>query len=126
MVSKKKLEKIYNQAKGDNKYYSLEDFTNDAKSYLKDIKKHNVICSMQVSRSGMTRRFNTQHYNMLLNICYNQKFTWDEVKVGGCGMDMHWHLLFTTCEVILNMFDSGKNREKWLDYNRLCSSQPIL
>jgi hypothetical protein len=128
-MNKKKLQKIYDEAKGEHTYYDFADFCNDAKSYLKDIKKRSVTMSMTVSRSGMTRHFNSLSYNMLLNICYNQKFSWNSVKVGGCGMDMHWNLLFQTCEALLNMYDSHANektREKWLDYNTLCSRQPLL
>jgi hypothetical protein len=120
MYNKKKLMEVYQEAKGDNSYYSFDKFIKDAKSYLKDIKAEKVIASMKVSRSGMTRRFNTQHYNMLLNICYNQKFSWDEVKVGGCGMDMWWYLLFTTCE---RLTDTQKDS---FNYNSASSYQTIL
>lgn len=121
MKSTKKLQEVYNKAKGDNKYYSFEDFMLDAKSYLKDIRKDNVICSITVSRSGMTRHFNTLHYNMLLNICYNNRFSWDSVRVSGCGMDMHWHLLYRTCEDLA----TRKGIEKYR-YNSRASSQPIV
>ena len=125
MISKKKLQKLYNEAKeteyGKKQYYTFESFCNDAKSYLRDIRKYNVVCSMEVSRSGMTRHFNTQHYNGLLNICYNGKLSYDPVKVGGYGMDMHWHLLFRTCEDL----STQKEMDKY-SYNSKCSSQPIL
>jgi len=55
-----------------------------------------------------------------LNICYNQKFSWDEVKVGGCGMDMWWYLLFTTCE---RLTDTQKDS---FNYNSASSYQTIL
>jgi len=121
MKSDKKLLVIYEQAKGDNSYYNFEDFKRNAKSYLKDVKSRKTYCSMKVSRSGMTRHFNFDKYNMLLNICYNQKFSWDSVKVGGCGMDMHWHLKFRTCEML---FTNGECEKYSL--NSSCSSGKIL
>ena len=82
MKSDKKLLEVYNEAKGDNEYYQFERFKSDVKDFLKDIKNYKVICSMTVSRSGMTRHFNFDSYNMLLNICYNQKNNWGNVRVG--------------------------------------------
>jgi len=122
MKSTKKLQAVYDQVKGDSKYYSFKDFQVDAKQFIKDIKKGDVVCSMKVSRSGMTRHFNWGNkYNMLINVCYNQKFNWDSVKVTGCGMDMHWHTLFGTCEDLV----TNGEMEKW-GLNMKCSSQRVL
>ena len=121
MKSQNKLRKVYDRAKGDSGYYTFDDFVSSAKSYLKDIKKYQVVAGMRVSRSGMTRHFNTQRYNMLLNICYNQKLSWDEVRVGGCGMDMHWHLLFRACEDVATKGEMDKH-----SLNSRCSSQPMI
>jgi len=121
MKSDKKLLEVYNEAKGDNEYYQFERFKSDVKDFLKDIKNYKVICSMTVSRSGMTRHFNFDSYNMLLNICYNQKNNWGNVRVGGCGMDMLWHLLFSTCEKVETR---GKLDKYYL--NSRCSHQKIL
>ena len=121
MKSDKKLKVIFEAAKNDNGYYTFELFKKDAKSFLKDIKKYNVYTSMKVSRSGMTRHFNTSKYNILLNICYNQKISSDPVKVGGCGMDMMWHLFFRTCE---NLETEGQMEKHFI--NSKCSSQKLL
>lgn len=121
MKSDKKLQAVFKRAKGDNEYYTFEYFKSDAKNFLKDIRKHRVVAGVQVSRSGMTRHFNTQRYNMLLNICYNQKLDWQPVRVSGCGMDMWWHLLFRTCEDIATKGEM----EKW-SLNMACSLQTIL
>ena len=121
MKAVKQLRKIYDQAKGDNSYYDFEYFVKDCRDYLKQLKKRNVICSMTVSRSGMMRHFNTLHHNMVLNICYNQKFSWDSVRVGGCGMDMHWHLLYRAAEEIATRKECDKYR-----FNGLASEQPII
>lgn len=101
-------------------YYSADDYINDCKNFIKDIKKRNVIMSMQVSKSGTVRMFNSLHYNMLLNIIYNNKMTWDKVKVGGCGMDMQFHLLFTVCSHIVGYEKAN------VKLNSMCGGQPLL
>ena len=122
MKSDKKLKKIFDEAKkGECIYYDFDRFKEDVKNFLKDIKKNQVVTSMKVSRGGMTRHFNTNGYNMLLNVCYNQKRSNDPVKVGGCGMDMMWHLFFRTCEMVGT---KGENGEHFL--NSKCSSQILL
>ena len=121
MKSKKKLKAVYDRAKGDDSYYSFEDFVNDAKFYLKLIKAGEFVTSMVVSRSGMTRHFNTLHHNMFLNICHNGKYSWKPVRVGGCGMDMHWHLLFRACQDVATVGEMDKYR-----LNGKCSGQPML
>jgi hypothetical protein len=121
MKTTKKLKTIYEMAKGENRYYSLEDLKKDAKSFIKDIKTSKTVCRMDVSKSGMSRRFNYLKYNMLLNICYNNKFSWDSIKVGGCGMDMHWHLQFRACQELLTEKELEKNT-----INSKCSHGSIL
>ncbi len=122
MKTIKELEKVFNKAKGDNKYYTLESFKEDAKRFIKDIKKRETVCSIKVSKSGMSRTFNyAKRYNMLLNICYNQKRSYDPVKVQGCGMDMHWYLQLRTCEEIM----TKKELEKY-NINALCVSGETL
>ena len=126
MKSDKKLQAIFAKAykkKSRDFYYEFEDFKNDAKSYQKAMKPNgeNTVCSMRVSRSGMTRHFNFDRYNMLFNICYNEKMDWDSVKVGGCGMDMHWYLKFRTCEQLFTKREYDK-----YSLNVRCSSGKIL
>ena len=120
MKSKKRLLEVYNKAKGDF-HYSFEEFLEDAKSFIKDVKKRNTICSIKVSSSGMSRRFDFKDYNLLLNVCYNQKKEYDCVKVSGCGMDMHWNLKYITCQDLM----TKKEIEKY-NINMLCSSGNIL
>lgn len=116
MKSKKELEKLFKLAKGNNPYYGLNSFISDAKTFLKDVKKRSTICHIKPSSSGMSRKFNFDKYNMLLNICWNKKLSWDPVYVRGCGMDMHWYLKFTTCERL----STKKELEKF-NYNSACS-----
>ena len=116
----KKLADIYHNTKG-NKLYAdalLDSFEKDAKNFLKDIRNEQVVASVKVSRSGMTRRFNFHKYNGLLNLLYNRKISYDPVKVSGCGMDMYWHLLYTACEIL--------TKSKKVNYNLLCSYQILL
>ena len=121
MKSDKKLTEIYNKSKVKDLYYSFNEFKNDAKLFIKTIKKEDFICSMDVSRSGMQRKFNTTHFNAVLNICYNGKFTYDKVKVGGCGMDMLWNLLYRTCQDLC----TKKEVEEW-KLNNKCSRYTII
>jgi len=122
MRNKKELEKIFKKAKKERDfYYSFEDFINDAKQFLKDICNRDTICHMDVSGSGMNRKFNFVNYNMLLNICYNNKMSFEPVKVGGCGMDMHWHLKYRTCE---ELFTKKEIENKQLNY--LCSFGKLI
>ena len=121
MKPKKELEAIFKEAKGENLYYTFDDFLIDAKNFIDDIKKERIICSMVVSRSGMTRKFNFQRYNMFLNICYNQKIGWNAVKVSGCGMDMLFALLFSTCNQLLTKEELNKH-----NINSLCGRGFIL
>lgn len=120
MQSKKNLLATFESAKG-NVFYNIDDFQEDAKNFLKDTRNRKIVTSMHVSASGMTRKFNVDQYNMLLNICYNQKKTWDVVKVTGCGMDMWWNLLYVTCSYLA----TKKEQEKW-GLNGLCSDQKVL
>lgn len=121
MKSKKQLQKFFDNIKQGDNYYNFKDFLKDAKSFIKDVKTRNTVCSVQVSRSGMNRTFNFLNYNMLLNICYNNKKSFDPVKVSGCGMDMHWNLKYRTCEKLLTKKEIEKHY-----INLTCSSGHIL
>ena len=125
MKSDKKLQAIFNKAphRGEYDYYFFKDFKEDIRDYFKDLKNHkkNTICSMKVSRSGMTRHFNFDKYNMLFNIVYSQKRSWAPVRVGGLGMDMHWSLKFSVCKQVFTKGENDKHR-----LNSKCSSGKIL
>ena len=114
MITKKEtkiLTAIYQKARKENQYTTLENlltafdmFKTDLKRYERRAKnKQAITLHMKVSSSGMTRHFNfAEHrYNMLFNTLYNNKVSYDPVKVGGCGMDMLWHLLYTACERVM-------------------------
>lgn len=120
MKKKAELKKIFDQAKG-NPYYSFECFTNDARNFIKAIRKRAIVSSIQVSRSGMMRKFNVNKYNLLLNTVYNSKMSHDPVRVSGCGMDMYWHLLYSVCENVC----TREEIEKW-NLNTLCGRQTYL
>lgn len=121
MKSDKILLGIYNKAKGNNTYYSFESFKEDARDFLKDVKKGKTVYHIVVSRSVMSRKFNFYKYNNLLNLVYNEVFSWDPVKVGGCGMDMHWHLKYSVCEALFTKKEIEKH-----SLNSACSSGRIL
>lgn len=121
MINDRRLLELFNKAKGEHEYYEFEDFKSDAKNFLKDVRRRKTYCSIKPSASGVSRKFNFDKYNMLLNICYNGKFFWGYVKVDGCGMDMHWYLKYRTCETLL----TKKELENG-NYNSLSSSGKIL
>jgi hypothetical protein len=121
MKTKKELLKVFNEAKGEHLYYSFEDFMQDAKNFIKDVKYRNTYCTIKPSKSGMSRKFNFNKYNCLLNICYNGKFEWKNVPVSGCVMDMHWYLKYSVCERLMTKKELEKH-----NINYLCSSGIIL
>ena len=125
MISTKKLQAIYDKAKKcDNPYISFDGFLYAAKRFQKIMKKEHgrTCCHIDVSRSGMSRKFNFDgNLNLLFNVCYNEKKSCEKVSVGGCGMDMHWHLKFITCEMIF----TKKELEKY-NMNSRCSNGVTL
>lgn len=109
MKSDKRLLEIYNKAKGDKEFYAFEDFKGDCKNLLKDMRKRKLYCSLKVSKSGMTRHFGfINPHNRTLNVVYNQKISFEPVKVGGCGMDMGFHLLYTFYNAVLTKAEAER------------------
>jgi len=122
MKNNKKLLEIYNNAKGDNKYYTFDDFKQGCKDLLRDMRKRELYCSLKVSNSGTTRHFGFKRpYNMVLNVVYNDKFSYETIRVGGCGMDMGFHLLYTFYNAVL----TKKDIEKY-GYNSLASDYIVI
>ena len=121
MKSTKALRQLFDQVKNPNRYYSFDNFLEDAKAFINDVKKRNTTCSIKPARSGMSRKFNFVRYNVLLNIVYNQKYNSNYVSVGGCGMDIHWLLKFSTCQALMTKTEIEKN-----DINLRCSSGTVL
>ena len=97
----------------ENEY--LRDIDHILSSYSrlkKAIERKELVCHIRVSQSGMTRWLNfAKNHNFILNFLYNQKGSFDPVKVGGCGMDMGFHLLYSAT--------SGIGTKKWHDKNNL-------
>lgn len=92
-------------------WYGIESFIRDAKQYIKAIKERRMIVNIaSVSKSGMTRRmvFNSCEKNKRTKNCYYRQYTGlftalgtftvknHEIVVGGCGMDMVFHVNYTT------------------------------
>lgn len=110
------------------KYYSAEQFCNDAKRYIKAIKEHRMFCVIHsVSSSGMSRNIsffaheknkNVKH-NYFNLLGYNQFFIalgYTEAnkgfRIGGCGMDMIFHTNYSIIHSLYNMnFISKKECE---------------
>jgi len=127
MKSQKKLQALFEKAKNNKLYNTYIDFNSFMLS-VKDFKtamiKNNgrTTCSINVSRSGMTRTFNfSGNLNLLFNVILKEKISYEPFKIGGCGMDMHWYSKFRVCE---NIF-TKKEIEKY-NLNYRCSSGEIL
>ncbi len=114
----KNLERIFENAKNDDIYYNKDDFLKDCKQFAREFDKKNIVLAMKVSRSGMTRHFTglLPWQNTVMNIIYNNKISNKPVKVGGCGMNMHRHLLYSVIQEI---------RKNETD-NANASHQPLL
>lgn len=87
------IQGAYKVISKENKYITLEDVERFYNDLIKDIEDRNIICHIDVSRSGMSRKVGFYKHNLIINAIYNDKCSQDEVKVGGVGMDMVWHVL---------------------------------
>lgn len=131
-MNKTKLEAVYKAAYKKNRdalaYYTLDQFIKGVELLKKDIVNRRIILHVDVSRSGMTRRMNFYNYhNMPLNILYHQTPSFDPVRVGGCGMDMIWHLLYTAMEVAGCASETIKRKDgREESINSLCSRYQTL
>lgn len=115
------------------KYYNEEQFTKDAKRYIKAIKEGRIICLIaSVSKSGMSRtiRFmeckKAEGINKYYYLNYNQFFralgysqAGDNFRIGGCGMDMIFHTNYTN---IRNLHRMGFLNKK--DCDKLAQETP--
>jgi hypothetical protein len=97
------------------RYYSNEQFINDAKRYISAIKQGRMLCNIgSVSNSGMSRtmsfksceksgkRYYYRNYTCLF-ICLDYSETNDKngyFRIGGCGMDMVFHTNYTIIHML--------------------------
>ena len=121
------LTEIYNKlVKKDPKafeFWSVEGFIESCFDLIEDIKNRKIILHVDVSQSGMTRKMNFKSHNFIINCLYNNNATWDPVRVGGCGMDMIWHTLFTCTQIIFNGNDKKIDK---MGLNGKCSGYNTL
>lgn len=95
------------------KYLQSENGKRNAERFLKAVREHRILCNVKrVSSSGMSRvigvyeiqndengRPHILQFNWFLGQMgwtYSDKD--NAIRVGGCGMDMIFHLLYTTVE----------------------------
>lgn len=85
-----------------NKYYTIEHFISDAKTYINATKERRMICIIKsVSSSGMSRNlkflsaegtkrdFNHRQYiNLFIALGYKEVQNSGTFRINGCGMDM--------------------------------------
>jgi hypothetical protein len=93
-----------------NKYYTEENFLNDANAYIDAIKENRMINVIgNVSASGMSRTikftsceigkhngetkcYQRQYTCLFRSLGYNEtKNNWGYFRISGCGMDMVFH-----------------------------------
>ena len=105
------------------------------KELKKDLKNKKIIATVKsVSRSGMSRIITFNYYNKkhyLYNIDYkiskllNYRLTDHGVSVGGCGMDMIFHVLYSINSLAINygvIKKSAKKSKHDLYYNGLVNT----
>lgn len=96
-------------------FLQSEDGKRNAERFIKALKEQRIVVSIpHVSSSGMSRiiRFREIHkyksgnkyryaiyqfdwFFEQLGYCYDKN--WDGIRVGGCGMDMVFHTLYSVC-----------------------------
>ena len=90
----KKHEEAKNKNKNKDMNMPNDVFVEIIEDIITKLNKRELVCSMVVSQSGMTRRFGfLPRYNYVFNVIYNGKISYNKVKVWGCGMDMLFHLM---------------------------------
>lgn len=99
-----------------NQYYSIEEFTKDAKRYIKAVKENRLIFSVEsVSKSGMSRRISIIEFNVKNKRGYRLTFyaflnslgykvdNNNTFRVDGCGMNMVFHTNYCIIRDLYNM-----------------------
>lgn len=105
-------------------YYSEEDFIKDCKVYIKAVASGRILYAVtHVSSSGMSRNINVKSFEGKMSGGYyrsyygmfnalGNSFAKDshDIKVGGCGMNMLFHLNYTTIRQLHKMGFISKNK----------------
>ena len=79
-------------------FYTINEIEERYLDLLNDINNRKVILHIEVSRSGINRKMSFYKHNMIINALYHGIVSYEPVKVGGTGMDMVWHLLYTVAK----------------------------
>lgn len=112
-------------------FLSSEDGKRNAARFIKAAKEGRIVVTVKhVSTSGMTREISVNEVVTLSNGNFAMyQFNWflhemgwawgrtytDAVKVGGCGMDMRFHLIYSTLGT-LDYYGFGGDGEKLTEY----------
>jgi hypothetical protein len=116
-------------------YYSLEQFQQDAQTYIKAIKEGRMLCVIKsVSKSGMSRvikfnsaehgkeRTNFRQYSCLFEtLGYKESRSQSGYTVNGCGMDMIFHTNYSIIHSFKNMGIITKE-----EADKLAQQTPVL
>ena len=118
------------------KYYSIDQFVNDANRYINAIKENRMLCIISsVSKSGMSRKLSfkscekntpSERYSYTQYICLFKALGYKEYQnsgtfqINGCGMDMVFH---TNYSIIHNLHKLELIDKK--DCDTLCQCTPV-
>jgi len=119
-----------------SEYYSLEDFVEDAVSYIKAIKSGRMLCIIHsVSNSGMSRvlsfkaceksktGYNYRQFAFMFKVLgytETKKYS-SQFRVSGCGMDMVFH---TNYSIIHDLYRMGLINKK--ECSTLSQKTPVV
>ena len=112
-LSKEVTKRLSNEA-----YYNEDDFISDCKAYIKAVKSGRILYTVtHVSNSGMSRDINIKSYEGTINKGYYRSYygmlealgysfsrmNRDDIKVGGCGMNMLFATNYNIIHSLYNM-----------------------
>lgn len=108
-------------------FLKSEDGQRNAKRFIKALKEGRIVCGVKhVSSSGMSRvisvcevakpqgakRFYMYQFNWFIHqLGWTYVDSYSAIRVGGCGMDMVFHLLYSVCGTL--QYNGFKLPERW-------------
>ena len=95
-------------------YLQSEDGKSNAERFIKALKEGRLVCSVKhVSSSGMSRvisfcevrkigkTYTLFQFNWFFKqLGWTYVDSWNAIRVGGCGMDMIFHTLYSVCSTL--------------------------
>lgn len=105
-------------------YYNEDRFISDCKQYIKAVNSGRILYTVtHVSNSGMSRDINIKSFEGKISEGYYRNYygmfealgnsfnkNTNDIRVGGCGMNMLFHLNYTTIHQLQRMGFISKKR----------------